>query len=462
VTQKELARRTGSDRSNISKYERGKTVPRPETVEDILAALDVPRPSASSFAVLDRLLAESPPAGQNLPRPRTPDPATRAELLRGIDQTVEQMIDLALVNVGLSPATPAEAPSRVAPLPASRTFCSPALCLWLCEESEKVAADDADEARILAEAARTVARRLRRTEPYNRFLTRLEGRTEGSLANAWRVAGDHASADEAFARARLLWKAGVDHVGSLSEAHMLHLEASFRRDQGRFSAALRLHSEALQKARREEAGTILLNQSATQVQMGDYQAALVTLAQAEPQLDGARQPRHLFGLKYNRAMSLCRLARAGEAEPVVREARRLADQLGNGLDLVRTRFLEGMADAGLGRTEAAIEKLEQVCNAFDERGHPYDFALVGLDLALLYREQGRWADIRKLADRMVGIFHERQIHRETIAAVILFKEAAEKEAVTVELVRRLQEYLKQAQAQPGVSFEAEAEGGRRA
>jgi hypothetical protein len=54
---------------------------------------------------------------------------------------------------------------------------------------------------------------------------------------------------------------------------------------------------------------------------------------------------------------------------------------------------------------------------------------------------------------MVGIFRDRKVHRATLAAVILFREAAEREAVTVELVRRLQDYLKQAQSQPGLRFE---------
>jgi hypothetical protein len=54
---------------------------------------------------------------------------------------------------------------------------------------------------------------------------------------------------------------------------------------------------------------------------------------------------------------------------------------------------------------------------------------------------------------MVAIFRQLGVHCETVAAVILFQEAAKKEVVTVELVRRLQTYLQQAQAQPGLRFE---------
>jgi tetratricopeptide (TPR) repeat protein len=158
-------------------------------------------------------------------------------------------------------------------------------------------------------------------------------------------------------------------------------------------------------------------------------------------------------LKQSQALNLVRLSRAEEARPALKEAQRLAEQLRNSLDRLRTRCLAALVDAGLGKTEEAIESLEQVCDDFRKRGLAFDYALVGLDLALLYREEGRWAEIRELAGRMVEIFRERKIHRETIAAVLLFKEAAAKEAVSVELVRRLQNYLKQAQARPGLRFE---------
>jgi hypothetical protein len=45
------------------------------------------------------------------------------------------------------------------------------------------------------------------------------------------------------------------------------------------------------------------------------------------------------------------------------------------------------------------------------------------------------------------------VHREAVAAVLLFQEAAEQEQVTVELVRKLQDYLAKAKANPKLEFE---------
>jgi tetratricopeptide (TPR) repeat protein len=327
------------------------------------------------------------------------------------------------------------------------------VCLFLSDESERKAADDAGAARELAELAVLVAQLLRGQQPADRFFIRLAGRAEAFLANTLRVLGDHALSEAGFAHAWTLWKEGADEAGLLSEAQILDLEASLRKDQGRFEAALRLNAEALERARPEEEGTILLNKAATLDLMGNHEGALAAFDRAAPLIDGTRHPRLRWVLRQNQALSLVRLGRVEEARSAVAEARNLAGTLRNGLDLLRTRVVMALVDAGLGKTEEAIESLEEVCDAFRERKHAFDYALVGLDLALLYREERRWPEIRELASRMIEIFRERKIHREAVAAVVLFQEAAAKEAVSVELVRRLQVYLKQAQARPGLRFE---------
>ena len=55
---------------------------------------------------------------------------------------------------------------------------------------------------------------------------------------------------------------------------------------------------------------------------------------------------------------------------------------------------------------------------------------------------------------MLKIFETAGVHREALAAVVLFRDAATSGEVTVGLVRRLQDYLKQAQQDPELRFEA--------
>ncbi|HVR10743.1 MAG TPA: hypothetical protein VMW75_22045 [Thermoanaerobaculia bacterium] len=54
-----------------------------------------------------------------------------------------------------------------------------------------------------------------------------------------------------------------------------------------------------------------------------------------------------------------------------------------------------------------------------------------------------------LAAEMAWIFNARGVHRETLAALQLFREAAERETLTVELVRRRRAHLERA---PGDRF----------
>jgi tetratricopeptide (TPR) repeat protein/DNA-binding XRE family transcriptional regulator len=460
-TQAELAQATKTTRANICLYENGRRVPRPRTLERILAVVNMPLSAACSLAAWDRLLTEALCPGQaawRLPDPSVDPPETHRAMTEMVDRAVHRLrLELALLQQRSDSLWDRlrrlEPRSRSWLVAEDLSYRRSSFCLWLCDESERRAADDAEEARELAELAVTLARQLRQAEPGNRFFIRLEGQSEAILANALRVLGQLGLAAAAFGRAWSLWKEGSDEAHLLSEARTLDLEASLRRAQRNFERALALHAAAFELARPDEVATILLNQAMTLEVMGDHASALAVLARADSLIDANSPPRLRLALRHNQALNLVRLGRAEEAQPAVAEARRLAEQLSNGLDSARTAGLGALVDAGLGRAAVAIEALEKLCGDFDERGYAFDYALVALDLALLYWEEKRWAEIRVLADRMVGIFRERKIHRETLAAVILFREAATKEAVSHELVRRLRDYLKQAQAQPGLRFE---------
>jgi hypothetical protein len=94
-----------------------------------------------------------------------------------------------------------------------------------------------------------------------------------------------------------------------------------------------------------------------------------------------------------------------------------------------------------------------VRHGFEERGNPFDYALASLDVALLYRKEGRFAEIKVLAAEILEIFKAQQVHREAIAAVMLFQDAAENETVTAEMVRRLKDYLAEARSNLQLHFE---------
>ncbi|HEX2644390.1 MAG TPA: hypothetical protein VHU81_15445, partial [Thermoanaerobaculia bacterium] len=72
----------------------------------------------------------------------------------------------------------------------------------------------------------------------------------------------------------------------------------------------------------------------------------------------------------------------------------------------------------------------------------YDAAMVSLDLALVYLEQGRTGELLRLAEEMHALFTAEEVHREALAALLVFEEAARKEQITAEAIRKLAMLLK--------------------
>ena len=95
-------------------------------------------------------------------------------------------------------------------------------------------------------------------------------------------------------------------------------------------------------------------------------------------------------------------------------------------------------------------------DGFVAEGVPYDTALVSLEFAILYAEQGRMADLKRLAAEMVPIFSSLHIHREALAALAYLKQAVETERVSLALVNGVAAYLRRAQYDPALRFEEPA------
>jgi transcriptional regulator with XRE-family HTH domain len=477
-TQEKLAEKSGVAKGSICRYERGERTPTPRTFERLCEGANVPYAVVEwgLRPVLREVLAARAGTGGEGSSSRSAE-AWTDELLRALAAVLRPLlghiVKEVLANASgpwRSDRPPSAADRRNAPelwnvlrestsedrrllLEETREYRGWAVCELACEESLKAAPDSAARALEHAELAVEVARLP--ADGNELFRRRLQGYAEAHLGNARRVHGDHRSADEAFNRARALWMAGAPgDPGLLNEARVLGLEASLRMEQeGRLADALKLLDQALAADRNGERRYLLINRGRALERLGDYNGAITTLQQAAPHIDGKKEPRQLWVLQSNLIQNLCHLRRFAEAEALLPELRSLAERLGQELDLLRTLWLEGWVTAGLGRREKAIAALEHVCREFARLGIPFDAALAGLELAVLYLEEGRTAEVRVLADELLAIFKAQQVHREALAAVTLFCQAARKETATVELARRLGDYLYRAQHQPELRFE---------
>jgi transcriptional regulator with XRE-family HTH domain len=463
--QADVARAAGVPASSISDYERGKVVPSPRIVGRILSGMNLP-PAALETA-LDcvgtvRILGRG-----GLPSASESGAAGLEKAVAGLARGVMALVQPS-PHPGPQPALSEaearqEAPrlwdrlsryktgERRAIVQENPEFRSGAFCELICERSIQAAADDAAVALGLAELALLIAELIPGEESRR---SRLQGWSWAFVGNARRVGGDLPGAHEAFVHSREQWTAGAaEGLGTLDESRLLDLEASLRREQRRLPEALELLGRALAIAPREAIGRILVIKAKTLEELADYDKAVEALWQAAPLVDPEKDPRLLLCLRFDLLVNLCHLERHAEAAPLLPEVRELAVRLGNGLDLVRLRWLEGKIAAGLGQADEALAAFHEVREEFADRSIAYDTALVSLELAILYLEQRRTGEVKALARQMAPIFKTQGIHREALSALRLFCEAAEKEAVTIEMVRRLVEYLDRARHEPELHFE---------
>jgi tetratricopeptide (TPR) repeat protein/transcriptional regulator with XRE-family HTH domain len=371
------------------------------------------------------------------------------EYLRGGFVTISQREDRGRAEELLEILRPHTLEDRAGLVERSLELRSWALCERICAESAKAAAADAREALDWANLALKIATLTWGGEPWR---SHLQGYAWAFVGNARRVANDLRGADEAFANSRRLWEAGLpENAGILDESRMLDLEASLRKDQRRWPEALDLLDRAQEATSTENArARLLLNKAFTLEQMGDYQGAINAIRRIQ---NVGVEPRVLFGARFNLAVNYCHLGKHGTAASLLPQIQRLARQLGNGLDLIRTVWLEGRIAAGLGRKLEAIPALERAREEFANRGLGCDMALVSLELAVLYLEEGHFIKVRELARQMVTLLQSQDIQREMLAALKLFYDAAERREATVELARRLMDYLHRAQLEPELKFQ---------
>lgn len=329
-----------------------------------------------------------------------------------------------------------------------------ALALRLGEASTTAAADSAAEALRLARHGVSLAREAPGTPKWR---LRLLGACEPYMGNAVRVGGALPAAREAFARADELWSQGDggDPAGLLDAIRRLDLKASFLQYDGRTEEALLLFEQALQDARSDQArGRLLLQKANCQEIAGEYEASIETLRQAEPLIDARRDPRLPWIFHHNLSVNYCHLENYKAAEVLLPLVEALSADLRTKLDKQRTLWLRGRSKAGLGHNEEAFAALTQVRQYFYTEKIAYDYALVSLELAALHLEQGRIHLVKELAEELYWVFEGQLVHQEALAALALFRQAAQMEEARADWTRRLVKYLYRAQNNPKLRFEA--------
>lgn len=333
-----------------------------------------------------------------------------------------------------------------------------ALCERLLDAARERGFQDPARALELARLGVEMADRLDRAVYGEERANDLSARAWVVLANAERIRSDFRSAEKSFARAERLLKAGTGDPIEL--AQFLLLKASLRGNQQRFREAFRLLDRTVAIARRsgdrELCGKALITRGFLLGVANDLEAAIRLLSEGITLIDRESDPRLLVAAHHNLTLYLAESGRYEEAMRLLERTRPLYQELGDRMNLLRLQWLEGKIATALGHLSEAEALLQEVRRELIEREIGLDSALLSLDLARIYARQRRGAEMRKLAEEMLPIFQSRDVHREAIAALLVFQKAAEMERVTLGLVQELSEYLKECRVPSGFRFRESA------
>jgi tetratricopeptide (TPR) repeat protein len=336
---------------------------------------------------------------------------------------------------------------RVSLVRVAEEFQSWALCERICDESIREAERNVEEAGAWAQLAQEISERVPVPEGLR---SRIQGYAGLHAASVMGIAGDHEGAERSFAEAEGLWLAGSDPDSLLDPGRRFDLKASLRRNQLRFEEALALLDEAVKVSR--VPGRILINKALTLEAMGKYEGAVEALLMATALLDDQAEPYLRDVLYLNAANNFCHLGKYPSAAALVQKIQPRVAEHGDEIDLIRILWLQGRIEAGLGRTDEALHLLSDARERFAAEKMLYDVALALLEEAALLLSQGRSAEVKVLAQDLTVVFERQGVHREALAALRLFHEAAQREGATAELARDVLRYLFRARHDQGLRF----------
>lgn len=330
-------------------------------------------------------------------------------------------------------------------------YAGPALAALLLDEAWEHLPGRPRDAHAVAALAQAVLQHARPT-PY---IIELYARALAHQANALRIQGELRLADQQFQAARFLLKA-QDAGDRLVFAELDYLEGVLRRAQRRFPEGKILLARAVASYRAEErpvdAAKVLLALGGLHQLSGDLMHARVVVEEADSVIFPLGEERLALMVRHNLALYTNEAGDPAKARQIFAASRELYDRFPDPFTQLRRLWLEGHLSKGEGDLEAAESSYRAAQEGFLREGIGYNAAVVALDLAKLFAEQGRTAELKRLAEEIVPVFEAQDVHREAAAALLLFQDAVRTEQVTLRYLIELSRYLERARLDPTLPF----------
>jgi len=348
--------------------------------------------------------------------------------------------------------TPAE---RMARVRADRELQTCPLCQRLIDGALDLVHADMPPAAELAELAIAVSQELDAGRYGAGLVNDLKARAWAGLGEVLRNQADLRAADGALAVAETLLGIGTGDV--FEEARLLELKALVRRDQHRLDEAHGLLDDVIAVYRQYRdfhlVGRAFVQKGSAHGAAGELEPAVRWLRKGLGLLDPTRERRLELSARHNLMLYLHESGRDQEAWFLLKASRPEFLEHGGELLNLRLRWLEGKIQQALGQLREAEQALAEARAGLLGQEAGFSAALVCLDLASLYAAQSRPEEMRRLAEEMLPIFRSRDIHREAIAALIVFQQAVRMEKLSSGLLDEIRSFLRLARTDPKLRFE---------
>lgn len=329
-------------------------------------------------------------------------------------------------------------------LPQKESFWTWGLCEVLLERSWSLRHEDPGQMLRLAGLAAEAADRLDPEKYGVPEAFDLRARAWGEYANACRVSDDLVQAERAIGRALELRKQGTG--SEPLHARLAELTAGILSHQRNFPAAFQALDLAYTIHRKhgdlQSAARVLVQRGIYTGRSGDPEQGIQILAQALRQI-GEDDPQLRFLVLHNILLFRVERGEFRAASLQLFEMRPLYARHAGAVDLVKLRGIEGKIAAGLGEWDKAERAFQQVREEFEERGQIYHSAVLGLELAAVWLRQGKTQAVRNLVTETLEVFRSRYVARESIAALLMLRDALERDLATLELVAMVASVLEQ-------------------
>jgi tetratricopeptide (TPR) repeat protein len=250
------------------------------------------------------------------------------------------------------------------------------------------------------------------------------------LGNAFRVADDLGSATNAISHAQAWMDRGSGDLYLLGR--VADFTASLLSSQRRFDRAATLlwYLADLYRQIGEShlLGRCLISIASVYGIADEPEKGLQPLLEGLELIDPSRE-KSLLARALNNL--ICLLADAGRYRRArlllwrIRGARLLPT---DPLDVIRLRLVEGKIFRGLGNLQRAEEAFLDARERFAKVGLVYQTALVSLDLAHLWLQQGHKEKLPSMVAEMISTFRALGIAREAVAALLVVREACARRA----------------------------------